>query len=524
MNKHLYFSFSLTLAISACFSLPTYAHGVNSDGGKRIKLSFLSRYHAGDFDTGAAEIVSFDPVSQLAFITNGSSSSIDAISLAKPESPLLSFSIKLNEYGHPNSVAVKNDMVAVAVENKNPQANGAIVVFNTKGEFLNKFTTGAMPDMVIFSPNAKYILAANEGEPNDSYTVDPEGSITIIDLTDDVAKLTQESVRLADFKAFKKDSLDPAIRITGKNASVAQDLEPEYITVSADSKTAWVSLQENNALAEVSIESGRVKKIIGLGTLSHDNVKTAIDASDKDNGINIRAWPVSGLFQPDTIASYQVGNETFIVTANEGDSRDYSGFSDETRVAELSLDDTPFAKLKAKEKLGRLKVSKVDTDSNNDGKVDQLLSFGTRSFSIWNRDGTRIYDSGSQFARITARDYSKLFNANDKRSDNKGAEPEALTIGKIDQATYAFIGLERTGGIMVYNISKPEKAFFVDYINTISPGLPPQDSRAGDRAPESIAFVSATDSPNGKPFIITANEVSGTLAVYQISKAAAKHH
>ena len=197
-SNRLHFSFSITLAISACFSLPTYAHGVNSDGGKRIKLSFLSRYHAGEFDKGAAEIVSFDPASQLAFVTNGSSNSIDAISLAKPESPLLSFSINLKKYGYPNSVAVKNDMVAVAVENKNPQANGSIVVFNTKGEFLNKFTTGAMPDMVTFSPNAKHILAANEGEPNDSYTIDPEGSITIIDLTDDVAKLTQKNVRPHD--------------------------------------------------------------------------------------------------------------------------------------------------------------------------------------------------------------------------------------------------------------------------------------------------------------------------------------
>jgi hypothetical protein len=522
--NRLYFSFLITLAISACFSIPTHAHGVTRDGGDRIKLSFLSRYHAGDYGQGAVEIVSFDPVGQLAFITNGFTNSVDAISLAKLESPLLSFSIDLSKYGNPNSVAVKNGLVAVAVENKNPQANGSIVIFNTKGEFLNEFTTGAMPDMVTFSPNAKHILAANEGEPNDSYTIDPEGSITIIDLIGDVRRLTQKNVRLVTFNEFQKDTLDSSVRITGKNASVAQDLEPEYISVSTDSKTAWVSLQENNALAEISIELGQVKKIMGLGTLSHNNTKTGIDASDMDNGINIHAWPVSGLFQPDTIANYQVGNETYIVTANEGDSRDYSGFSDEVRVGQLSLEGTPFINFKAKEKLGRLKVSKTDTDLNNDGKVDQLLSFGTRSFSIWNSDGMRVYDSGSQFARITARDYPKLFNDGDMRSDNKGSEPEALTIGKIDQATYAFIGLERTGGIMVYNISSPKKSFFVDYLNTISPQLPLKDSKAGDRAPESIAFVSASDSPNGQPFIITANEVSGTLALYKISKATAKHH
>jgi hypothetical protein len=135
-----------------------------------------------------------------------------------------------------------------------------------------------------------------------------------------------------------------------------------------------------------------------------------------------------------------------------------------------------------------------------------------------------VYDSGSQFAQITARDYPRLFNDNDKRSDNKGSEPEALTLGKVGKSTYAFIGLERTGGVMVYNITEPEKAFFVDYVNNISPQLAPSDSKAGDRAPESIAFVSAQDSPNGQAFIITANEISGTMSVYQISRTQIRHH
>ena len=504
--------------------LPTYAHSAGHNGGERIKLSHLSRYHASNAGEDAAEIVSFDPISQLVFATNSSTNSIDAISLAKPESPIFSFSINIKPFGAANSVAVKNGLVAVAVENQNPQANGTIVVFNTKGEFLNQFTAGAMPDMLTFSPNGKYLLSANEGEPNDTYDIDPEGSVTIIDLVDDVRKLTQKNVRMVDFKAFTHESLDPLVRIFGKNASIAQDLEPEYISISADSKTAWLSLQENNALAQIDIELGKVVKIIGLGTLSHNSHTTAIDASDKDQAINITAWPVSGLFQPDSIATFTVADKTYIVTANEGDARDYEGFSEVSRVADLALDDTLSKDLKKPEKLGRLKVSTFGADSDNDGSVDTLMSFGTRSFSIWNSAGQRVFDSGSQFARKTARDYSALFNDNDTRSDDKGSEPEALAIGKVGNALYAFIGLERTGGIMVYNITKPEKAFFVDYINNISPHLPPTDPNAGDRAPESIVFVSAKDSPNGTPFIITGNEVSGTISVYRIQKAAAKHH
>ena len=514
----------LLCLISLLINITAFAHGSAHNGGERIKLRYLSSYFSGEFNTGAAEIASFDPITQLVFVTNGFNNRIDAISLSKPESPRLSFSIDLKPYGFPNSVAVKNDLVAVAIENTNPQANGLIVVFNTKGEFLNKFTAGAMPDMVTFSPDAKHILSANEGEPNDAYNVDPEGSITIIDLDGDIQELSQNNVRTVDFKTVNTDSLDPSVRIFGKNASIAQDLEPEYISISEDSKTAWVSLQENNALAEINIEFGRVIKIVGLGLLSHNNAKTAIDASDKDHGINIKAWPVAGMFQPDSIATYTIDNETYIVTANEGDARDYSGFSEVARVTNLALDAPRFAEVKSANKLGRLHVSTIGADTDNNGSIDRLMSFGTRSFSIWNSDGLRVYDSGSQFSRITARDYPALFNSNDTRSDDKGAEPEALAIGRIGKSHYAFIGLERTGGIMVYNITDPKKAFFVDYTNNISPLLPPEDRKAGDRAPESIVFVSAKNSPNGIPFIITANEVSSTVSVYQIFSTNVKHH
>lgn len=511
-------------AILQLSSVAATAHGEHKSLGERIKLTPLSTYKSGPYKSGAAEIVSFDPTSQRVFATNNHSRSVDAISLAKPEFPRFDYSIDLSDYGPVNSVAVKNSLVAIAVSAKNPQENGAILVYSTEGKPLNSFEAGAMPDMVTFSPNGKYLLSANEGEPNEDYSIDPEGSITIIELNGDISKLTKTSVRTADFKRFTKDNIDPDIRIFGKNASVAQDLEPEYITVTPDSNTAWVSLQENNALAEVSLVHARVEKLYPLGYQDHSLIGNGLDASDKDQKINIRPWPVKGMYQPDSIGSYEVGGEVFIVTANEGASRDYAGFSEELRVKNLSLDSfLKVQNLQSKTQLGRLKISTVGADSDQNGLSDSLYSFGSRSFSIWSQDIVQVYDSASQFEKITARDYPQLFNKGDQRSDNKGPEPEALAIGTIGKSIYAFIGLERTGGIMVYNITIPQKAFFVDYLNTISPNLEEADPRAGDIAPEGLVFVSAANSPNGQPFLITANEVSSTLSLYKIEPAEAKN-
>ncbi|RBP52801.1 choice-of-anchor I family protein [Arenicella xantha] len=508
-------------SLIAFFLLNSLAWSINSANAESstIKLSPMSQIKLGSFDQGAAEIAAFDAISKRAFVVNGQTKSVDILSLADPTKPTLLTSISVKKFGSPNSVAVNNGLVAVAVASKPKQADGSVVLFDTQGQYLHTFSTGALPDMVTFTPDGKRLLVANEGEPNDDYSVDPEGSITIITLAERTQSFDMATVRTAGFTHFNKQKLDPRIRVFGKNASVAQDLEPEYITVSADSQTAWISLQENNALAVLDINQATITALLPLGTQSHSTLGNGIDASDEDGGINIQNWPVLGMYQPDTIASYEVDGHTYIVTANEGDARDYDGYSEETRVAKMTLskillDDDP--KLAHKRRLGRLKVSTVNADTDGDNRVDTLYAFGTRSFSIWTADGEQVYDSGSEFADVSARLYPKLFNNGDDRSDNKGSEPEALTIGRVNNVSYAFIGLERSGGVMVYDISKPREARFVDYLNTRNADLPDEHPDAGDIAPESIVFVSAEDSPTGKPFLITANEVSGTVALYAI--------
>jgi DNA-binding beta-propeller fold protein YncE len=106
--------------------------------------------------------------------------------------------------------------------------------------------------MVTFSPDGKYIMSANEGEPSDDYSNDPNGSISIIEVNNNY------SVTTLDFSRFSSQlgSLTNAgFRIGKAGASFAADIEPEYITISSDSKSAWVTLQENNGVAKVDLAS-----------------------------------------------------------------------------------------------------------------------------------------------------------------------------------------------------------------------------------------------------------------------------
>jgi 2',3'-cyclic-nucleotide 2'-phosphodiesterase (5'-nucleotidase family) len=490
----------------------------------------LGTYETGIFDESAAEIVVHDPVSQRLFVVNASIPAVDVLDVSDPSNPTKLFELDPSEFGSgANSVAIANGIVAVAVEAEEKTDPGSVVFFDIDGNFLKAVTVGALPDMVTFTPDGTKVLVANEGQPNDDYTVDPEGSISIIDLSGGIENLTQANVTTADFTAFndQRDALIASgVRIFGPNATVAQDVEPEYIVVTSDSSTAYVALQENNALAVVDIASGSVTDILPLGFKDHSVVP--LDASDRDGGINITTYPnLFGMYMPDAISLYEVGGETFIVTANEGDARDYDGFSEEARVKDLMLDPIAFpnaAELQADEALGRLTVTTTLGDANGDGLYEELYAFGGRSFSIFDTQGNLVYDSGAEFEQITAALFPGDFNANndengtfDNRSDNKGPEPEGVAIGEIDGRTYAFIGLERFGGIITYDITSPTEAFFVDFVNNRNFAGDAEAGTAGDLGPEGIAFISAANSPNGNPLLVVGNEVSGTTTVFDAS-------
>jgi hypothetical protein len=509
---------------------------------KELELKFLGRYQSGIFgpDRSAAESLTHDPETQRLFIVNVAENRIDVLDISDPKRPEKRFFIDLAPYGsNANSVAVYKGIVAVAVQNVVKTDPGLAVFFDADGRFLNKVQVGALPDMITFTPDGKKVLVANEGEPNDEYTVDPEGTVSIIDIKHGIRRLKQSDVATADFQRFNNRSLDPSIRIFGPNATVAQDLEPEYIAVSHDSKTAWVTLQENNAIGELDIERGKFTKLIGLGFKDHKLPGRGLDASDRDNAINIANWPVKGMYQPDGIAAYRHRGETFLVTANEGDARDYDGFAEEARVSSLNLDPTIFpnaAVLKQNANLGRLTVTKATGDKNKDGIFEELYVFGARSFSIWDEHGRLVFDSGDDFEQIMADRFPTFFNSNneannfDDRSDNKGPEPEGVTIARLFGRIYAFVNLERMGGIMIYDITNPYDVSFVEYFNSRDFTVPVCDEAddddceqgsmtnpaVGDLGPEIIHFISSQESPNQKPLLAVSNEISGTTAIYEI--------
>jgi hypothetical protein len=299
-------------------------------------------------------------------------------------------------------------------------------------------------------------------------------------------------------------------------------LETGQLALINDNDFGVAQILIDNATGRFTLAPGYEPEEVVLGIVN----APGLDASDRDNAINIRAWPVFGMYEPDAIASFQVGRNGYLITANEGDARDWPGFAEEARVSALALDPAAFpdaATLKNNANLGRLNVTRALGDIDGDGDYDALYTLGGRSFSIWTEEGAQVFDSGSDFERIIAARDPQFFNASnddrafDSRSDNKGPEPEAVTVGRIGKRTYAFIGLERMGGIMVYDVTQPQRPVFVDYANHRDFSVdPPTAAAAGDLGPEGVIFIDAKDSPTREPLLVVANEISGTVTFYAV--------
>ncbi|CAH6838570.1 choice-of-anchor I family protein [Vibrio alginolyticus] len=528
------------------------------------------------FATSAAEIVSYDSCTDKLYVVNAQAQKVDVLSMNADSAPTSEGSIDLQSaatasginIGAANSVSTHQGLVAVAIENEDKQQNGIIALYRSDTlELITTYTAGALPDMVSFSKDGRYIASANEGEPNADYSIDPEGSVTLVDLANGPmqAKVTQ-----INFKAFNQgqsrhQELTDKVRISGPSATVAQDLEPEYLTF-ADNGKLYVALQENNALAAIDVATAEVDAILGLGGKPWDSAQ--LDASNKDKNIgNLQSYAMlEGLYMPDSITSYSVDGNTYIVTANEGDGREYGikttqkvcddkGFEwdgddykgtenyttekdfciayvDEVRGKKLDVDaNHPLAgALKDNKQLARLKVIKPQGTLAADQKVQ---AFGSRSFSIWDESGELVFDSGDDFARIVLDQDPANFNSTndnnqsgDDRSDDKGVEPEAIEVAEINGKHYAFIGLERQGGIMVYDVTQPKNASFISYLNnrdftqTVCTKVDEDgdcdndtyNSKAGDLGPESIKYFTRS----GNHFIAVGNEVSGSTSVYRV--------
>lgn len=495
----------------------------------QISLNYIGSFDPSGTNTSSTEIVVHDPATQRLFTISSITDVFDIINFSNPTSPTVVNTINMAPYGGITSIAVKNGIIAAASPNTNPQLNGSVVFFDINGNFLKQVTVGALPDMITFSPDGTKVMTANEGEPNDAYTVDPEGTISIIDISGGIANLTQSNVTTLNFNAF--DSQVSALAATGlrkvrTNNTLSQDLEPEYITISSDSQKAWVTLQENNAVAEVNLATKTITGIWGLGKKDMSIPGNGFDASDNNGEILIANWPVKAYFLPDGVQNYKVGGTNYIVTSNEGDEKDLAGFSERTTVGanDYTLDPAIFPQssvLKASYNLGRFRVSNATGNTDGDTDFEEIAALGARSFSIFNADTKQIvYDSGDRFERYIAANHPLIFNADNEsntvksRSRAKGPEPEGVALGNINGQTYAFITLERTGGVMVYNITDPNNPAFTDYKHSRM-----TSAYGGDNGPEGLIYIAPENTTTGKGYVIVANEISGTLSMYEIANA-----
>lgn len=580
----------------------TGTDGTNGQNFPReLAIEVVGRFSAGGteiYGKSAAEIVQFHNASGAAFAVNGATNQIEVISLSslgttEVGNPITDTSLTSQSFsfadsatvkdaagldqtialGAANSIAIKDDILAIAVQASIKTDPGVVLFYSLDalgtGTFIKAVAAGALPDMVTFSPDGNTVLVANEGEPDSDFITDPEGSISVIAMADGVPADLATSINMTTDMVFSNDSLDDEDFDTDEErkallqssgvkfasiagSTVAQELEPEYITFTADGKKAYVSLQESNAMGIVDLDNNTIE-VRGLGF--KDWSEFELDFTNEDEVVNFASVEgLFGMYQPDTITSYQWNGATFILSANEGDSRDWDAYSEEIRVRdivdpdELNMTLSPALQAAydvsgARNGLGRLKVTRALGDADGDGEFEALYAFGGRSFSIWDQNINMVYDSGDDFGKISAAVLGDNFNSahtenkGDNRSDDKGGEPEAIAVGNIADRTYAFIAQERSGDLFAYDVTNPFQVTFIAHYNNrdfstdfeldddldnpcdANEGMNCDEvAMSGDLGPESIAFVPATNSPNGNPLLIIGNEVSGTVTIYQVTE------
>ena len=499
-----------------------------------LQMELAGRYNSGAMseEGGSLEIVQFNARNGFAYAVSGLKGTLIAIDLNGDMSGSMAADLSGNAYdlkdiveadgftyGDMTSVAVSPDgrTLAVAIQAEDYDKEGVVAVFTCKNDgtlsLIKTVSVGVQPDMVTFTPDGSKILTANEGEPrmgySDSSAVDPNGSVSIID----AKTFAVETVGFSTFDSSEaRQALVDKDIVLKKNTAPSVDLEPEYIACTDD--TAYVSCQEANAIAVLDLDNAQFTGIYSVGF--EDYSKVAIDIDKKDEKYAPKTYEsLRGIRMPDGISLYEADGETYLLTANEGDARTWP-VETEVDTNEIKNDESPNGK-KFKKKVTWFNVDQYD---GLEAGTDYI--FGGRSFTLFKVTANgleEIFDSGSDFERITNEKLPEYFNCSndtieiEDRSGKKGPEPESVTIGTVGSKTYAFIALERIGGVMVYDITAPENTEFVNYINSREFN----NNIQGDVSPEGLCFIPAAESSTGKPLLLAACEVSGTLAVYELT-------
>ena len=494
-----------------------------------LQMELAGRYNSGAMseEGGSLEIVQFNARNGFAYAVSGLKGTLIAIDLnggmdGEKVTALggTEYDVKsmVRSYGDMTSVAISPDgtHLAVAIQAVDYDEQGSVALFTCQANgsltHLSTVEVGVQPDMVTFTPEGSKILTANEGEPRMGYSaagaVDPKGSVSIID----AETFNVETVGFDNFDG-RRDALVKEGIVLKKNTVPSVDLEPEYIACTDD--TAYVSCQEANAIAVLDLDNAQFTGIYSVGF--EDYSRVAIDINKKDETYAPKTYDnLLGIRMPDGISLYEIGGETYLLTANEGDARAWP-VETEADSNEIKDKESQVTGLKPGGK-----VTWFDVDQYDGLEAGTDYIFGGRSFTLFKvtRNGLEeAFDSGSDFERITNEKLPEYFNCSndtieiEDRSGKKGPEPESVAVGTVGSKTYAFIALERIGGVMVYDITAPENTEFVNYINSREFN----NNIQGDVSPEGLCFIPAAQSKTGKPLLLAACEVSGTLAVYELT-------
>jgi len=537
------FSARALAALILIASIPTSVWAETASAGHRahqipssdIRLEPLTEVRVPEADArGSAEIMAYDTRRQTLLVVSAEGGVLERFHVRQDETALHLDDLgginvwadlrAQDQPGAPRPSALTSvayhagqDLIAVSVTATKPD-DGWVVVYHAEGPaYLGHRTIGSHPDMLTFSPDGRVLYVANEGEAAALGDSSP-GSLAILQLPEDGEPLGQATLRQLYFSEDQVSRTAPPPRVS-QGWSFRADMEPEYIALSPDGEQAFVTLQENNAIATVDLTQLRVTALWGLGAKDHRLPNQGLDVSDRDGGVNIRPWPLNSFYMPDGIAAYDHQGTTYLVTANEGDSRDLGGYQDTRRVGDLDCPEVPAAdgergpaqraitNNRAEQNMGRLQVINVTGE-----RCGTLTALGSRSFSIWDAEAQRrVFDSGDDFETLGARQGGRAFNDADRRSDQRGPEPEAVTLVTLQGRTYAFIALERSGFVVVYDITDPLR---VQYLTMT------QADPARHAGPESMVFLAPEYSPNGRPLLAVAYEYSGSVVVYEIQRQA----
>lgn len=516
-----------TVTLNKCETTKTTEADPQTEGfyndEAELAITKTAGYDSGivNEDGGSAEIIQYNSDTGNYYVVNGTSGTLDIVPREvytednNAEGIKFDLKTKLEAklpefvYGDMTSVAVntEKDLVAVAVQAAGTNDAGLIVLMDYHNNIVNVIDAGVQPDMVTFTKDGNMVLSANEGEPREGYgegTTDPMGTITVVDLSNGAKNAEAQNITFEDWDA-KRDELAEAGVIIKKETAPSVDFEPEYIAVNSAGTKAYVALQEANAIATVDLTTNTVTSVKSLGFKDHSLEGNELDVLKKDETIQIQNEEYYGIYMPDGISIYEVDGIEYILTANEGDSREWGDYINEVE-----------------EKIGESKSKVVffDTSDYDGVDADKKYLFGARSFAIYNAETMeQVYESGSDFETITSEVLADYFNCSnddidlDSRSGKKGPEAESVVVGEVNGKTYAFIGIERIGGIMVYDITDPANASFVNYINSRDFSA----EIAGDVSPEGLCFIPASESVSGNAELLAAHEVSGTVAVYEMT-------